>query len=648
MKSFERSHHIYELINKINEVILHAKSQQELFERVSHTLTELDSIVFAWIGVVDDENNSVIACCKSGNEQGYLDMIKISTDTQMAESKGPTGKAVAEGKHYYCNDIEHDPVMQPWHDEAINRGFRSSIALPILIEEKVTHVLTLYSSKAFFFTEEDVQLFVRVAENISFAINAFSINEKRKLAEKQLQKIMQAVEQSSASIVITDINGTIEYVNQAFSKVTGYSFKEAIGSNPKILKTGYTSDTDYVNMWDKLTHQQEWHGEFYNRKKNGELYWEYAVITPVINEDGLITNYVAVKENITERKRLQEEQKELNEIIEHTKAFVATANIERKILFMNNAMRGILEISLDEDITSYEIFDFIEDKSIYTEKIKTAVFESGKWIGENVFLSRSGKKIPVLQVIVLHKNERDEPTHTSSTAIDLSNVKNAEQEMRRLNNELRDLSRHLQKVREIEKKEIAREIHDELGQELTSLKFGISWIKRHIDSDKDTLEKKLDEVLDDLKHTMDTFRRIQSSLHPALLETSGLHIAAEWLIANFKKSNDLPVHFESGIENAIVDFDSSLAIYRLIQESLTNIVRYAKATQAKIKLQIINNHLVLDIQDNGIGFVAEAIDTANHHGLLGMRERVYALNGIFSIETSPGNGAKIHAEIPLL
>ena len=648
MKSFERSHHIYELINKINEVILHAKSQQELFERVIHTLTELDSIVFAWIGVVDDENNSVIACCKSGNEQGYLDMIKISTDTKMAESKGPTGKAVAEGKHYYCNDIEHDPVMQPWHDEAINRGFRSSIALPILIEEKVTHVLTLYSSKAFFFTEEDVQLFVRVAENISFAINAFSINEKRKLAEKQLQKIMQAVEQSSASIVITDINGTIEYVNQAFSKVTGYSFKEAIGSNPKILKTGYTSDADYVNMWDKLTHQQEWHGEFYNRKKNGELYWEYAVITPVVNEDGLITNYVAVKENITERKRLQEEQKELNEIIEHTKAFVATANIERKILFMNNAMRGILEISPDEDITSYEIFDFIEDKSIYTEKIKTAVFESGKWIGENVFLSRSGKKIPVLQVIVLHKNERDEPTHTSSTAIDLSNVKNAEQEMRRLNNELRDLSRHLQKVREIEKKEIAREIHDELGQELTSLKFGISWIKRHIDSDKDTLEKKLDEVLDDLKHTMDTFRRIQSSLHPALLETSGLHIAAEWLIANFKKSNDLPVHFESDIENAIVDFDSSLAIYRLIQESLTNIVRYAKATQAKIKLQIINNHLVLDIQDNGIGFVAEAIDTANHHGLLGMRERVYALNGIFSIETSPGNGAKIHAEIPLL
>ena len=130
--------------------------------------------------------------------------------------------------------------------------------------------------------------------------------EQRKLTEMELRKLTRAVEQSPASIVITDLDGKIEYVNPRFSSVTGYSLDEAIGKNPRILKSGETPPDTHRQLWDSLTAGQEWQGEFVNRKKDGSLYYESAVVSPVTNPGGVVTHYLAVKEDITERKRSDE------------------------------------------------------------------------------------------------------------------------------------------------------------------------------------------------------------------------------------------------------------------------------------------------------------------------------------------------------
>ena len=128
---------------------------------------------------------------------------------------------------------------------------------------------------------------------------------KLKNNEEQLRKLSQAVEQSPASVVITDLNGTIEYVNRKFSSITGYSFAEAIGKNPRILKSKNTPKALYDNLWQTITAGGEWKDEFQNRKKNGEYYWEVAHISPIKDHHGAITHYLAVKEDISERKHTE-------------------------------------------------------------------------------------------------------------------------------------------------------------------------------------------------------------------------------------------------------------------------------------------------------------------------------------------------------
>jgi PAS domain S-box-containing protein len=132
------------------------------------------------------------------------------------------------------------------------------------------------------------------------------ITEKRR-ADEQLRQLSRAVEASPASIVITDTTGKIQYVNPKFTQVTGYNSTEAIGQNPRILKTDQTPPEVHRHLWETLTSGQEWRGEFCNQKKNGERYWELASISPIIDPAGNITHYVAVKEDITKRKQMEED-----------------------------------------------------------------------------------------------------------------------------------------------------------------------------------------------------------------------------------------------------------------------------------------------------------------------------------------------------
>jgi PAS domain S-box-containing protein len=141
---------------------------------------------------------------------------------------------------------------------------------------------------------------------------------ERKRTEGQLRKLSRAVEQSSSSVVITDLAGNIEYANPKFTEITGYALEEVMGQNPRVLKSGSQPQEFYADLWATITSGREWHGEFCNRRKNGELYWESASISPIRDASGEITHYVAIKDDITERRRIEQEIAQQKQLLENT------------------------------------------------------------------------------------------------------------------------------------------------------------------------------------------------------------------------------------------------------------------------------------------------------------------------------------------
>jgi polar amino acid transport system substrate-binding protein len=175
---------------------------------------------------------------------------------------------------------------------------------------------------------------------------------ERKQAEEELKKLSQAVEQSPASVVITDLKGTIEYVNPKFCEVTGYAFEEAIGQNPRILKSEHTPPSVYRELWKTIKAGHEWRGEFQNKKKNGELYWESATISPLKSADGSTAYYLAVKEDVTERKKMEESLREkearFRGYFEHSQVGMAVTSPAKGWVEANEQLQRMLGYTLDE------------------------------------------------------------------------------------------------------------------------------------------------------------------------------------------------------------------------------------------------------------------------------------------------------------
>jgi PAS domain S-box-containing protein len=167
-------------------------------------------------------------------------------------------------------------------------------------------------------------------------------------ASKNLRRYYRAIEQSGSSIVITDIKGNIEYANPQFERSTGYAVEKVLGKNPRFLKSGRQTTEYYKKLWDTISSGEIWHGEFLNRHKNGTLFWEFATIAPVIDSSGKIMNYVAIKENISERKRVEDELRKLSRAVEQSGNTVIIHNKQGEIEYVNPKFTEITGYAFEE------------------------------------------------------------------------------------------------------------------------------------------------------------------------------------------------------------------------------------------------------------------------------------------------------------
>ncbi|MEJ2622103.1 MAG: histidine kinase [Candidatus Thiodiazotropha sp.] len=230
---------------------------------------------------------------------------------------------------------------------------------------------------------------------------------------------------------------------------------------------------------------------------------------------------------------------------------------------------------------------------------------------------------------------------------DITEYRRSEQELMESRKHLRELTRHLHLVRERERSRIAREIHDELGQTLTALKMGLHWIGKQLPPDNKTLADEINGMLRLVATTVNSVRRICSELRPSILDEFGLTAAIEWQAEEFTKRTDIPCTVNIKASEGVLEQDLSVAVFRIFQETLTNIMRHAQADQVWIDLSVASGKLDLCVCDNGRGMAAELQEQHQSFGLIGIRERVRDFGGELDIDTALDRGTRIKVRIPL-
>jgi signal transduction histidine kinase len=222
----------------------------------------------------------------------------------------------------------------------------------------------------------------------------------------------------------------------------------------------------------------------------------------------------------------------------------------------------------------------------------------------------------------------------------------AEEELRRSREELRTLAARLQAVREEERARLAREIHDELSGSLTALKMDLSLLPDRVAKDRNLFLEKLTSMAVLIDDTLARLHTIVTELRPVVLDKFGLVAAIEWQIGEFQVRSGIACETHLPAEEILLDSDRSTAVFRILQEALTNVMRHANATKVVVDLRSEAESLILSVRDNGKGIDPEVIYAHNSTGLLGMRERALSLGGVTGITTLPEGGTLMSVRIP--
>ncbi|MDP2433907.1 MAG: histidine kinase [Pseudomonadota bacterium] len=243
--------------------------------------------------------------------------------------------------------------------------------------------------------------------------------------------------------------------------------------------------------------------------------------------------------------------------------------------------------------------------------------------------------------------EGREEGHACRTAlVDITRLKKKELELTHSRQQLRELSAHLDLVREGERRHIAREIHDELGQKLMTLRFAVAMLGTGPDTPVQGLPQIKASLLRQIDDTIEAVRAIASDLRPAVLDL-GLAAAIEWQVQDFRRRTGIACTLKMSEEEIALDDERATAIFRIVQESLTNIARHADAGKATLKMARSGGRLLIEIADDGIGLSAAALNKPRSFGIAGMRERLLPLDGTLEISSRPGRGTKLKVSIPL-
>ena len=445
------------------------------------------------------------------------------------------------------------------------------------------------------------------------------------------------------------VDKRLQFTNFHLQEYTGYSRAEMMDMDPLDLVHPDDRDRAVIDASNMIKGLRFSPYEYRLLSKDGETRWILETVVPIMfkGKKAVLGNSLDITEYKSAKVSLQEFdalKASILDAIPH--AVVGLEN--RQINFANTAVEEVFGWKPEELIGKSVTLFYRNEKeaeeigryfysSLEHQRTFVSEFNCRRKDGRDILCrmrsARIGDELRQRRIVITYE--------------DITEQRMAEQELANSREKLRNLSIHLQSVREKESTRIAREIHDELGQSLTALQMDLAWLSVSIPHTDLLLGTKIQKMKNLVDTTIESVHRISTELRPILLDDLGLIAAMEWQAGEFRSRTDIQCDARFDLKESVVEKDLATAIFRIFQETLTNIVRHAHATLVRVRLLQKGNELRFDVSDNGIGITEKDIDNPSSFGIVGIRERVNLWGGTVHITGKPYKGTKVSVRIPI-
>lgn len=450
--------------------------------------------------------------------------------------------------------------------------------------------------------------------------------------------------------LIRDNDGTrkFTYVSNGVIPITGKKPEEIIADPSILYNVIVEEDLPLLLAKEKESYNKMvlFNVEVRCRTHKGEIRWLNIISTPRKLDNGQIV-WDGFHLDITERKRAEEaitgSEEKYRTLVEQASDGIFIADNSGKFIMVNSSgckMSGYTTAEL-EGLT---IYDLVQPESLVTQPFNfEAMLQPQGARSERKMVCKNGD---VHDVEISAKFLSDK--RFIAFIRDISERIKAQEEIKQTSEKLRELTAHLLNIREEERKRIGREIHDELGQQLTAIKMDVSWIDKKTPDETTLIKNKLKNIITLLDGSNQSIRRILSELRPGILDDYGLVEALEWQNRQFTSHSGIPVDFVTTERELKLPEPVATCIFRVYQEAFTNITRHAFATKVVASVIVKAGTVIVTIEDNGKGFEPKTVQGKKSFGILGMKERVIAQGGNFDLLSETANGTKITIRLPYI
>lgn len=519
------------------------------------------------------------------------------------------------------------------------------LVVPILRNDRVTAVFGV-GNKPQDYNEKDV---VAVSSLANLACDIVLRNK----AEEQLELQGLVLDQARDRITLTNLAGVITHTNQAEFNARKRQRDELIGKHISEFCDDPPSGATPQEIIDATLAKGEWRGEVVDRASDGTESVVDLRTFLVRSKSGKALAICRIGIDVTERKNneevLRESEERFRRIFDESPVGAAIVSSDFHFLQVNAALCRITGYSAGE-LNGVKLAEITHPDDIAADISQAQQLLRGEidqYDMEKRYVRKDGTEAWIHMWVKLLRDGAGRPLTFFPIMEDITERKKAERDLRLSETKLRDLYRQLENAREEERRRISREIHDEMGQNITALKVDLSWLKKNIEPHQTCLLEKIDLMNKVADATLNTARRISAELRPGMLDALGLAAAVEWMVRDFEKRNEIQCELHIGPEEIEVENDVATDVFRILQEALTNVVRHAQASKVWVTLRQTPDEMQLNVIDDGIGISEERLFHGGSMGLMGIRERLLLWGGTLNIHGLPGEGTSIRAIIPV-